>query len=105
VPVCAKLEIARFMKMGDVSLYKIILKIDSGDGFRNGAVNFFYEDLFLKDNVDVLILEDYSTAVENMYSILPRLRFDAMLQKFSTELYIPIEKVGVLFSHDNIENA
>jgi hypothetical protein len=36
---------------------------------------------------------------------LPRLRFDAMLQKFSTELYIPLEKVGVLFSHDNIENA
>jgi hypothetical protein len=105
VPVCAKMEIARFMKIGDVSLYKIILKIDSGDGFRNGAVNFFYEDLFLKDNADVLLLEDYSSAVENMYSILPRLRFDAMLQKFSTELYIPIEKVGVLFSHDNIENA
>jgi hypothetical protein len=105
VPVCAKFEIARFMKIGDVSLYKIIFKIDSGDGFRNGVINLFYEDLFLKDNADVLLLEDYSLAVENMYSILPRLRFDASLQKLSTELYIPIEKVGVLFSHENIENS
>ncbi len=105
VPVCAKLEIARFMKIGDSSLYKIILKIDSGDGFRNGFLNLFYEDLFLKDNADVLVLEDYSTAVETMYSILPRLRFDASLQKFTTELYIPIEKVGILFTHNNIENS
>lgn len=104
VPVCAKIEIARFMKIGDASLYKIILKIDSGNEFRNGNMNLFYEDLFLKDNTDVLILEDYKIAVENMYSILPRLRFDSSLQKFTTELYIPIEKVGVLFVHDNIEN-
>jgi uncharacterized protein YihD (DUF1040 family) len=105
VPVCAKLEIARFMKNGNVSLYKIILKIYSEDGFRNDAINLFYEDLFLKDNTDVLLLEDYHIAIENMYSILPRLRFDISLQKFTTELYIPIEKVSVLFSHDNIENV
>jgi hypothetical protein len=105
VPVCAKLEIVRFMKIGNISLYKIILKIDSTDGFRNGVVNLFYEDLFLKDNYDDLILEDYSIAIENMYSILPRLRFDNSLQKFTTELYIPVEKVGVLFSHENIESS
>ena len=106
VPVSAKMEIARFMKIGDVSLYKIILKIDSGNGFRDGGrtINLFYEDLFLKDNTDVLILEDYCVAVENMYALLPRLRFDSTLQKFTTELYIPIEKVGVLFSHENVES-
>jgi hypothetical protein len=122
ISVNSKIEIACFKKNGSVSLYKIILKIDSvlkmdSDnsgtaniaGFRNDDktnknINFFYENLFLKDNVINLEIDDYIIAVENMYDILPKLTFDSSLRKFTTELCIPITSLGILFSHDNIDN-
>jgi hypothetical protein len=117
IPVNSKIEIIRFMKNGDSSLYKIILKIDSADvavpvpangpAFRNEDrprnVNFFYENLYLKDNIDNLGIEDYVIAVENMYDILPKLTFDSSIRKFTSELCIPISSLGILFSHDNID--
>jgi len=113
IAVNCKIEIARFMKNGDNSLYKIILKMDSldvagnGNGFRNEdynkSINFFYENLYVKDNIDHLGIEDYIIAVENMYDILPKLNFDSSIRKFTTELCIPISSLGILFSHENID--
>ena len=114
IAVNSKIEIVRFMKSGDNSLYKIILKIDSvvadsgsGSGFRNEdkpkTVNFFYENLYVKDNIDNLGIEDYIIAVENMYDILPKLTFDSSIRKFTSDLCIPISSLGILFSHENID--
>jgi hypothetical protein len=121
IAVNSKIEIVRFMKNGYFSLYKIILKIDSdcsgagagagagsgpgsGSGGRNGVVNFFYENLYIKDNIDNLGIDDYIIAVENMYDMLPKLTFDSSIRKFTSDLCIPITSLGILFSHDNIDN-